>query len=208
MFKKITLLLAVLALSLPCPTAASAAKKPAAQVVAAIANAVSKAPAIETAFTLSRDGGKPASGNAVIQGRMFTLSLPGFRSWFDGKTQWTYSEDAAEVNVTEPTPAELAESNPLTIITTNAANCSARRLEAAAGTDKVELKPTAKSAFRKAVVTSDAATNFPKEIVVTMDDGSTAVIRFTSMKKVAKKPESHFRYAKTMIPSARVVDLR
>ncbi|MCM1072050.1 MAG: outer-membrane lipoprotein carrier protein LolA [[Clostridium] fimetarium] len=208
MFKKIALLLAVLALSLPCPIAASAAKKPAAQVVAAIADAVAKSPAIEAAFTISRNGGKPASGTALIQGRKFTLDLPGFRTWFDGKTQWTYSEDAAEVNVTEPTPDELAESNPLTIVTASAAHCAARRLEAAAGTDKVELKPEGKSAFRKAVVTSDASTNFPKEIVVTMDDGSTVVIRFTSMKKVAKKPDSRFRYVKTMIPSARVVDLR
>ncbi len=207
MLKKFYLILAALAALLPSP-AAYAARKPASQVVAAIAGTIAKTPAIEAAFTISREGTKPASGTALIQGEKFILSVPGLRTWFDGKTQWTYSEEAAEVNVTEPTPDELAETNPLTIISANATGCATRRLQSPAGTDKIELIPSSKGSFRKAVVLSNSSTNFLKEIIVTMNDGSTAIIKFTSMKKVAPKPESHFRYTKKMYPSARVVDLR
>ena len=169
---------------------------------------LAKSPAIEAKFTLRQPGQPLTTGSAVIQGKKFTLNVPAMRVWFDGKTQWTYSKDAAEVNITEPDAAELAETNPLTIITSNAKGCKARRLDAAKGTDRVELTPTTKCSFTKAVVTSDATTNFLCEIVVTMNDGSRVIITFDSMKKIAKKPDSYFRFDKKAAPSAQIVDLR
>lgn len=207
MHKKITLLLAAIAAIL-LPYSANAAKSSAAQVVSAISEAITKAPAIEAKFTLRQAGQQPMMGTAYLQGRKFTLTLPQMRTWFDGKTQWTYSKDADEVNITEPTSDELIETNPLTIITSSAKGCKARRLDAAKGTDRIELTPTAKGTFRKAVVTSDVSTNFLREIVVTMNDGTQATISFTSMKKAIKKPDSYFRFSKKLIPSAKVVDLR
>lgn len=207
MLKKISILLALLtAMLLPHP--ARAAKSSAAQVVNAISNVLAKSPAIEAKFTLRQPGQPLTTGSAVIQGKKFTLNVPAMRVWFDGKTQWTYSKDAAEVNITEPDAAELAETNPLTIITSNAKGCKARRLDAAKGTDRVELTPTTKCSFTKAVVSSDATTNFLREIVVTMNDGSRVIITFDSMKKIAKKPDSYFRFDKKAAPSAQIVDLR
>lgn len=197
---------AMAAVLLPSP--ADAAKSSAAQVVNAIYQTLAKSEAIKAEFTLRQQGQPPMAGTAFIQGRKFVLALPRMEAWFDGKTQWTYSKDAEEVNVTEPTADELAETNPLTIITNSAKGCKAHRLEAAAGSDRIELVPADKSNFRKAVVTSDASTNFLREIVVTMNDGSQAVITFASMKKAAKKPDSYFRFAKKSAPAARVVDLR
>lgn len=201
-----TAILAVAALLLPY--SADAAKSSAAQVVSAVSKAITGAPSVDARFTLRQQGRQPVSGSACIQGQKFTLTLPEMRVWFDGKTQWTYSKEAGEVNVTEPSAEELAETNPLSIITSSAKGCKARRLDAAKGTDRIELTPPPGSSFSKAVVTSDASTNFIREISVTMNDGSRATITFDSMKKVAAKPEAFFRFDKKLIPSARIVDLR
>lgn len=207
MFRKLALAFAaVSAMLLPSP--ADAAKSTAAQVVSAISAAISQAPAVDAAFTLRQSGQPPMSGTAYIQGRKFTLELPRMRVWFDGKTQWAYSKDVEEVNVTEPTDDELAETNPLAIITANLKNCKARRLDAPAGADRVELVPSGRTSFRKAAVTSDASTNFLREIAVTMNDGTSVTITFSSMKKASKKPDSYFRFSQKLVPSARIVDLR
>ncbi len=204
MLKKLTIILAIVL----APVSLFGAKKSASQVINSISASLTKADAIEASFKIVQNGDQAISGTAFIQGTKFTLTLPQMRAWYDGKTQWTYSNETKEVSVIEPTKEELAETNPLSIISACTKGCKVRRLASAADVDKIEVTPAANSSFRKAVVTASASSNFLKEIVVTMNDGNTAAITFNTLKKAAKKPDSYFRFNKKLIPDAEIVDLR
>jgi len=57
-------------------------------------------------------GEDETEGNIVVQDKMFILQTPGMKTWFDGKTQWTYIEENEEVSISEPTAEELQALNP------------------------------------------------------------------------------------------------
>ena len=52
------------------------------------------------------------SGTIIIKGKKFHATTPQASIWFDGKTQWTYVKDNDEVNIVNPTEAQLQTINP------------------------------------------------------------------------------------------------
>ena len=82
----------------------------------------------KTASVLSNKGGVTAnfsitgknigttSGKISVKGRMFQATTPQAMVWFNGKTQWTYMKSQQEVNVSNPTEAELQAINPYNFI--------------------------------------------------------------------------------------------
>jgi len=56
------------------------------------------------------------SGTIAIKGKKFHASTPQATVWFDGKTQWTYMKNSDEVNVSNPTEAQLQAINPYNFI--------------------------------------------------------------------------------------------
>jgi len=44
------------------------------------------------------------------------MEMDEMQAWFDGKTQWAYMAQNNEVSITEPTEKELAETNPMAIL--------------------------------------------------------------------------------------------
>ena len=73
------------------------------------------AKSLKATYTITADG-HSQSGTLTIAGDRFIISSPQVSSWYDGKTQWTYSTQTGEVNITEPTPEELQQVNPFAII--------------------------------------------------------------------------------------------
>lgn len=51
-------------------------------------------------------------GTIQLKGEKFVLHTSGMKTWFDGKTQWSYVENNDEVNVSNPTSEELQQINP------------------------------------------------------------------------------------------------
>ena len=78
----------------------------------------------KTAAALSNEGGITASftikggpsGTISVKGRKFQATTPQGIVWFDGKTQWTYVKQNGEVNISNPTAAELQAINPYNFI--------------------------------------------------------------------------------------------
>ena len=102
--------------------------------------AFQKAKTLAVEYTMTADGHK-TKGNITISGDKFKLTSPEMTVWYDGKTQWTYNSDIREVNITEPTPEELADVNPFVIISSFRRNYNARIVKSAPNQYKLDLSP-------------------------------------------------------------------
>lgn len=77
----------------------------------------SKSGAVTAKFTLDTKEMKSKQtysqdGTAHMKGNKFKIEVPDAITWFDGKTQWIYIKDNEEVNITNPTGAELQAISP------------------------------------------------------------------------------------------------
>ena len=79
-------------------------------VLDAVASNYNKKGDTEIAFTLNSS----SKGTIKLSGQKFNISLVDMTMWFNGSTLWTYVKENQEVNVTNPTDAEIAKINPST----------------------------------------------------------------------------------------------
>ena len=93
------------------PLTAQSAK----QVLDKTAAVVTAKSGAQAQFTISGPN-LNTSGTISIKGQKFHASTPQAVIWFDGKTQWTYMKQNEEVNVANPTEAQLQAINPYTFI--------------------------------------------------------------------------------------------
>ena len=70
---------------------------------------------VKANFTMTGGIGN-ASGTILIKGKKFHATTSKATVWFDGKTMWTYMKDNEEVNVSNPTEAQLQTINPYNFI--------------------------------------------------------------------------------------------
>ena len=149
------------------------------------------------------------NGTIVTSGDKFHISSPQLSTWYDGRTQWTYSPSSNEVNITEPTAEELQQVNPFAIISAFRRAYKGTLLKSPAGTHTVQLLPLDKKAsIRKAVVTFDAKTLYPTLIRLTTDNNAILSIKVTNVVAGKKYPLSTFVFAKKKYPGAEIIDLR
>ncbi|MEI8273936.1 MAG: outer membrane lipoprotein carrier protein LolA [Paludibacter sp.] len=67
-----------------------------------------------------------SSGSFTLKGTKFILEMEALKLWFDGKTQWSYVQQNNEVSITEPSEKELAETNPMAILSGFKSKCLIR----------------------------------------------------------------------------------
>ena len=130
-----------------------------------------------------------ASGTILIKGKKFHATTPKAIVWFDGKTMWTYMKDNEEVNVSNPTEAQLQAINPYNFINLYK-NGYTSTLNTTGNAYVVHLTSTAKD---KKI----------KELFVTIDKKS---YHPTQVKLLQGK--SQFRFNAKDFPQAEVIDLR
>ncbi len=185
-----------------------AAARPSAKSV--VENALKKlrsAKSLNVSFAV-KNGGNSGAGKLTVAGKCFMMGAPDLKVWYDGATQWAYAPRGGEVNVTTPTAAELAESNPMSVLTNMSTAYACRRLSSSSSVDKIELTPRGKTDIAKAVVTFSVATGYPTDIVVTGTDRSVTSIHITSLKAGGALPASYFRFDSRKYPGVEIVDLR
>lgn len=171
-----------------------------------------KAGGIQAVFTVRQGGGASVSqGEIQLQGQKFVLQLGGMKTWFDGRTQWSYVMENEEVNVSEPTAEELQGLNPYAWLSLYR---EGGRLSLGAGTAKtyvVTVTPvSSRSQIRQMVITLDKRTYYP--VVVKIQHG----IRdhdFTEISLLDLKTRQHyadgfFRFDAKKYPHVEVIDLR
>ena len=194
--KKILQTLALLLL------AVAASAQTARQVLDKTAAALSNKGGITASFSIK--GG--VSGTISVKGRKFQASTPQGIVWFDGKTQWTYVEQNGEVNVSNPTAAELQAINPYNFIHLYRNGYKAE-LKDVGNLYQIHLVATGKGqSIGEMFIRVDKNTYAPT--ILSMREGKNwTTITVGSFKK-ANLADSYFTFPSKDYPQAEIVDLR
>jgi outer membrane lipoprotein-sorting protein len=146
------------------------------------------------------------SGTIAIKGKKFYATTPQAKVWFDGKTQWTYLKNNDEVNVSNPTEAQLQAINPYNFI--NLYKHGYSYTMNTAGNDYV-IHLTASNADRKIkelFISVNKKTYQPKQVKM-LQGKKWTTFDINSIKK-ENIADSQFRFNAKDFPKAEVIDLR
>lgn len=158
-------------------------------------------------FALTGDTAS-SQGTLTFNGRRFKMDTPQMTVWFDGLTQWTYLKDQNEVNITEPTPSELAESNPFELLRNYGSEFRCRRLKTTSTADVIELTPKSSgAAYSKAILTVNKSTGAPSSMEVYFSNGASTSVKIRSI-EATSVADTFFSFNKKDFPGVEIVDLR
>ncbi len=146
------------------------------------------------------------SGTIYIKGKKFHATTSQATVWFDGKTMWTYLKNNEEVNVSNPTEAQLQTINPYNFINLYK-NGYSSTLNNTGGAYVVHLTSTAKGQkIKELFVTIDKNSYHPTQVKLLQ--GKNWTIFDISDLTNTKIADSKFRFNAKDFPQAEVIDLR
>jgi outer membrane lipoprotein-sorting protein len=174
------------------------------QVLDKTAATVSNKAGASASFTI-KGNNMNASGTIAIKGKKFHASTPQATIWFDGKTQWTYMKDNDEVNVSNPTEAELAAINPYNFIYMYKKGYTYTMTKKGANFE-VHLKATDKKGINEMYIIINQKSYTPSQIRMKQQKGWTT-IDIKNFKKT-NIADGTFRFNSKDFPSAEIIDLR
>ena len=169
------------------------------------AASVTVASGVKANFRMNTTTGN-TSGTIAIKGKKFYATTPQAKIWFDGKTQWTYLKNNDEVNVSNPTEAQLQAINPYNFI--NLYKNGYTYTMNTAGTNYV-IHLTSNSADRKIkelFITVNKKSYKPMQVKM-LQGKKWTTFDITSIKK-EKIADSQFRFNSKDFPKAEIIDLR
>ena len=169
------------------------------------AASVTVASGVKAYFRMTTTTGN-TSGTIAIKGKKFYATTPQAKIWFDGKTQWTYLKNNDEVNVSNPTEAQLQAINPYNFI--NLYKNGYTYTMNTAGTNYV-IHLTSNSANRKIkelFITVNKKSYEPMQVKM-LQGKKWTTFDITSIKK-EKIADSQFRFNSKDFPKAEIIDLR
>jgi len=175
-----------------------------------------KANAVKTNFKLTlteKNDPQPqsVSGTFTLKGSKFVLEMENIKSWYDGKTQWSYVSQNNEVSVSEPTEKELAETNPMAILSEFKAKCSIR-FSAKNKSDKdycIEMIPkVSHKDISKIEVEVNKSNGNLVSIKLINKNGSTSLLTLTNFQKGVNVSDAIFVFNASKYKGVTVNDLR
>ena len=175
------------------------------QVLDKAAATVTASSGVKANFRVSTTTGK-TSGTIAIKGKKFYATTPQAKIWFDGKTQWTYMSNNDEVNISNPTEAQLQAINPYNFI--NLYKRGYTYTMNTAGANYV-VHLTANSPSKKiseVFITVNKKSYEPMQVKM-LQGKKWTTFDITSIKK-QNIADSQFRFNSADFPKAEVIDLR
>jgi len=173
-----------------------------------------KTNAIKTNFRLTvseKGNAQVTNGTFTLKGSKFVLEMDEMKAFFDGKTQWAYVPQNNEVSITEPSDQELAETNPMAILSGYKSKCNIRfssRIKSAQNYC-IEMIPKTKN---QSVAKIDVQVNKTNKnlfsIKLTNKNGSTSLLTLSNFQKGVKVSDSIFSFNKNRYKGVVVNDLR
>ena len=152
-------------------------------------------------------------GTIRLKGEKFLLDADGVKTWFDGRTQWSYLTNSDEVNVSEPTPEELQSINPYALLSIykQGYHMKLGKTDVYGGKPAYEVILTAsdrKKDLQCVIIYVTKDTFQPLCISMTQKGGNSVAIRITSYKAGESYNDHLFTFDKKAYPTAEVIDLR
>lgn len=177
-------------------------------IIEKASNKFASCKSISATFALI-DNGHSQNGSITVAGNKFVINTPQLSTWFDGKTQWSYSPQANEVNITTPSADELQQINPFAIISGFRTDFNAKTLKSAKGTYKLQLTPKkANQSIKNVELTLNSSTYFPTLIVITAKNNTKATIKVKTINTGGTLNASTFVFDAKKHPGVEIVDLR
>lgn len=175
------------------------------ELLDAVSSEYSKTGGVEITF------GGTTPGKIILSGNMFVLDCGGIKSWFDGKTQWSYVESNGEVNVSCPTEEELQAVNPYSLLNMyrNGFNYkySGSKKRNGKMCQEVVLIPETSQDIKSITVAVNSKMQ-PEYISINTSSGDTQEISVKEYKVVPGLKTDFFRFNKADYPDAEIIDLR
>ena len=167
---------------------------------------VSAKSGVTASFTISSKQYGNSTGTISVKGKKFYANTSAGVVWFDGKTQWTYVKQNDEVNVCNPTPADLQAINPYHFIYMYKNGYTAT-MTTNAQSYVVTLKATNKnSGVQEMVVTINKQSYVPSQIKM-LQNRQWTTVQVSNFKK-ANLADGIFHFNPKAYPDAEVIDLR
>ena len=170
--------------------------------------------AVQTNFSMTVKQGSSTqkmSGAFVMQGNKFALNTSEMKVYFDGSTQWAYSPDINEVSISNPTEKELAETNPLAILSSYKAKSTIRfaKKQDDKSAHLISLTPSAKNAeFKLMQVKIAKLTNYPLLLQLTDKKGNVSTLSLSQFRKGVKTSKDTFTFKPSLYKDIEINDLR
>lgn len=176
------------------------------QVLDKTAAALSNKGGVTANFTVTGKNMGTTSGRISVKGRMFQASTPQAMIWFNGKTQWTYMKSQQEVNVSNPTEAQLQAVNPYNFINIYKKGYS-YTMKTVGSAYEVHLKATEKKrSIQEMYITVNKSSYTPSQVKMRQGTKWTT-IKISSLKK-ANISNAAFTFPAKDYPKAEIIDLR
>ena len=186
---------------LPCNVSAQTAKS----VLDKAASTVTMKEGVKADFKMTGSMGS-TSGTIIIKGKKFHATTPQASIWFDGKTQWTYMKDNDEVNICNPTEAQLQAINPYNFLNLYKKGYDAT-LNSNGNSHIVHLTAsTASSKIKELFITVDKKTYHPTQVKL-LQGKKWTIFDITNMKKQSAN-DAEFCFNAKDFPHAEIIDLR
>ncbi|HLP05007.1 MAG TPA: outer membrane lipoprotein carrier protein LolA [Paludibacter sp.] len=184
------------------------------QVLDNLLNTV-KTNAIRAKFILSASEMKSSTpqtstGSFTLKGTRFILEMDEMKVWFDGKTQWAYAPRNNEVTITEPTEKELAETNPLAILSAYKSKSVINFSKTKSGQNHIlEIIPkTQNPNVSKIEIQVNKNTQNLQSIKITNKKGGIILLTLSNFEKGLNIPDNHFVFNRAKFKGAVENDLR
>ncbi len=147
-----------------------------------------------------------ANGNIAIKGKKFHATTPQATIWFDGTTQWTYMKNNDEVNVSNPSEAQLTDINPYHFIYMYKKGYSYTMTKKNDGYEVHLTATDKKRGIQEMYLVINQKTYVPSQVRMKQQKGWTT-IDIRNFKK-ANLADGMFRYNSKDYPQADIIDLR
>ena len=161
---------------------------------------------LQADFTMSSAQYGSASGVISIKGNMFHATTDVAAMWFDGKTQWTYMKKNDEVNVSNPTEAQLQAINPYNFINMYKKGFKYTMTQTK---DEYKVHLTAENASQRIpemFITVDKKSYTPTEVKL-LQNKKWTTFTISNLKQVSLA-DAAFKFNAKDYPTAEVIDLR
>ena len=173
-----------------------------------------KTTAIRSNFTMTikdKKNTQTAAGNFTLKGNKFVLDMIEMKVWFDGKTQWSLIVPSKEVSISEPSEKELAETNPMAILSGFKAKSTIQFSQKTKSKQNhcIELTPKiANKDLAKIEVQVNKTNNNIVSIRITNKNGSTSLLSLNNFQKGIKVADNIFTFNAAKHKGVLVNDLR